>query len=166
MLALLLAALLAPCARAQTPTVVYIRVCTSASGSQQCSYVPVDSTNPLPVTGPGGYASITTVSGPVVPLGQQRIAAATLATAQSLTVPAGATIANFSPDGTGGTNNNCLRYRDDGTAPTATVGSPLQPGQLLLGYTGQPAGGALTSIQFIEATGGGCDLYIDYYKPA
>jgi hypothetical protein len=99
------------------------------------------------------------------PLGQQTISSATLASAQSLTVPTGATSADFYPEGTGGTNNNCVRFRDDGTAPTATVGSPLQPGQLLLGYTGKPsAGTSLSGIQFILATGATCNLTINYYK--
>jgi hypothetical protein len=105
------------------------------------------------------------ISGPLTPLGQQTISSATLAAATSLTVPAGATIADFYPEGTGGTNNNCVRFRDDGTAPTASVGAPLQPGQLLLGYTGKPSGSAaLSAIQFILATGATCTVTINYYK--
>lgn len=118
--------------------------------------------NPLPVN-----ATITDTIGALspyqlTPLGQQTLVLTS--SAQALTVPSTATIADFFPEGSGGTNGNCARYRDDGTAPTATVGSPLQPGQLLLGYSVKPAGAALSSTQFILATGATCTLTINYYK--
>lgn len=79
--------------------------------------------------------------------------------AQGLTVPTGAKYADFFPEGAPGTNNKCLRYRDDGTNPTASVGSGLDPDQLLLGYSG-----SLSAIKFINATGATCTLTINYYS--
>jgi hypothetical protein len=49
-----------------------------------------------------------------------------------------------------------VRYRDDGIAPTATVGFPLAVGQVL-SYDGD-----LTKLRFIEQTGS-AKLNINYY---
>lgn len=86
------------------------------------------------------------------PLGYQQITS--LSAAQSLTVPAGATQAVIYVE------TQAVRYRDDGTAPTASVGAPLA-----VTGTGQPLvyTGTLSAIQFIEQTSG-AKLDILYYK--
>lgn len=71
-----------------------------------------------------------------------------LSSAQSLTVP------DKNPQGTAGTpttaiircETQAVRWRDDGTAPTASVGMPLAVGDTLV-YDGD-----LKKIQFIEQT--------------
>lgn len=89
-------------------------------------------------------------------LGYQQIA--TLTSAQSLTVPTRdvnglsvkPSIALITPETQG------VRWRDDGTAPTASVGMPLAAG-VTLQYDGD-----LTKIQFIEQTAS-AKLNISYY---
>jgi hypothetical protein len=81
-------------------------------------------------------------------LGYQQI---TLSGAASLTVPAGATSAVITAEA------QAVRYRDDGVAPTATVGMPLAVG-VPLQYTGP-----LASVKFIQQTSGAI-LNILYYK--
>jgi hypothetical protein len=82
-------------------------------------------------------------------LGYQQITS--LGSSTALTVPAGATTAYITAEA------QAVRYRDDGTAPTATVGQPLAVGTLLI-YTGP-----LANIRFIEQTSG-AKLNISYYK--
>jgi hypothetical protein len=84
-----------------------------------------------------------------VPLGYQQITS--LSAAQALTVPAGATSAVITAEA------QAVRYRDDGTAPTATVGLPLAAGTMLQ-YTG-----ALSAIKFIEQTSG-AKLNVLFYR--
>ena len=73
-----------------------------------------------------------------------------LTTAQILTVPAGARIAVIHADG------QVIRWRDDGTAPTATVGMRLVVGGELV-YDGE-----LTKLKIIEeATGAKAN--VSYY---
>ncbi len=79
--------------------------------------------------------------GGAIPLGYQQISATTLATAQKLTLPAGAKVALVSLD------VGAVRWRDDGTAPTATVGMPFSSGSYIT-FTAN-----LATIQFIAATG-------------
>lgn len=89
-------------------------------------------------------------------LGYQQITS--LSSATALTVPqkdiaglAGSPrIAIITPETQG------VRWRDDGVAPTASVGMPLAAG-VTLQYDGD-----LTKIQFIEQTGG-AKLNITYY---
>jgi hypothetical protein len=89
-------------------------------------------------------------------LGYQQIT--TLSSAQSLTVPARdvnglsvkPSIALITPE------TQAVRWRDDGTAPTASVGMPLAAG-VTLQYDGD-----LTKIQFIEQTAS-AKLNISYY---
>jgi len=50
-----------------------------------------------------------------------------------------------------------VRWRDDGVAPTSTVGMVLDPGAILM-YDGD-----LTRIRFIQV-GGGSVLNVSYYK--
>lgn len=86
------------------------------------------------------------------PLGYQQITTVSAATA--LTVPTGAKEAIITVEG------QAVRYRDDGTDPTATVGMPLA-----VTGTGQPLDytGTLSAIKFIEQTSG-AKLNILYYK--
>lgn len=84
-----------------------------------------------------------------VPLGYQQITS--LSAAAALTVPTGATSAVIVAEA------QAVRYRDDGTAPTATVGIPLAVGTVLQ-YTG-----TLSAIKFIEQTSG-AKLNISYYR--
>jgi len=89
-------------------------------------------------------------------LGYQQIT--TLSSAQSLTVPirdvnglsVKPAIALITPETQG------VRWRDDGVAPTASVGMPLAAG-VTLQYDGD-----LTKIQFIEQTAS-AKLNISYY---
>lgn len=89
-------------------------------------------------------------------LGYQQIT--TLSSATSLTVPdkdvqglsCKPSIALITPE------TQAVRWRDDGVAPTATVGMPLAVG-VTLQYDGD-----LTKIQFIEQVGG-AKINISYY---
>jgi hypothetical protein len=55
-------------------------------------------------------------------LGYQQIAAGGVDTSTALTVPEGATVAIFKPAA------QAIRFRDDGTAPTAAIGYPVAVG--------------------------------------
>ncbi len=68
-----------------------------------------------------------------------------------LIVPSGATIAEICVEGA------AVRYRDDGTAPTATVGIPVAAGSCFQ-YSGP-----LSSLQFI-AQSGSPTLDVSYYE--
>jgi hypothetical protein len=88
---------------------------------------------------------------PFVPKGYQQIATATLATSTSLTVPAGSLYARIENNGT-----SAVRWRDDGTDPTAIAGGRLLPGDALW-YDGD-----LDEIELIrEAAGAVLDIH--YY---
>lgn len=84
-----------------------------------------------------------------VPLGYQQITS--LSAAAALTVPTGATSAVIVAEA------QAVRYRDDGTAPTSSVGIPMAVGAVLQ-YTGR-----LSAIKFIEQTSG-AKLNISYYR--
>ena len=81
-------------------------------------------------------------------LGYQQITS--LSSATNLTVPAGATLALIVPE------TQTVRWRDDGTAPTASVGMPVAA-NASFSYDGD-----LKKIQFIQATSGAV-LNISYY---
>jgi hypothetical protein len=84
------------------------------------------------------------------PLGYQQYTS--LASATPLTgIPARATLAQICAEA------QPVRWRDDGVAPTATVGMLIAVGSCI-NYTGK-----LTSIQFIQATAGGI-LNISFYQ--
>lgn len=87
------------------------------------------------------------------PCGYQQITS--LSSAQALTVPTTCggvvTTAFVIPE------TQAVRYRDDGTDPTASVGQPLAVG-VLLEYTG-----SLSKIKFIEQTAS-AKINILYYK--
>jgi hypothetical protein len=84
-----------------------------------------------------------------LPLGVVQITA--LSAAKGLTVPAGANVAVIIPEA------QAVRYRDDGTAPTATVGIPIAVGQEFV-YAG-----SLSTIEFIEQTAS-AKLNVAFYK--
>jgi len=81
-------------------------------------------------------------------LGYQQITS--LSSAAGLTIPQGATLALIVPE----TQN--VRWRDDGTDPTASVGMPIFVGASL-SYDGD-----LNRIKFIETTASS-KLNISYY---
>ena len=81
-------------------------------------------------------------------LGYQQITSLSASTA--LTAPSGATLAVIVPEG------YSVRWRDDGTAPTGSVGMPLAIGATL-SYDGN-----LQNIRFIEQASG-AKLNVSYY---
>ena len=83
-----------------------------------------------------------------VALGYQQITS--LSSAQGLTVPTGATRALIAP------LTQSVRWRDDGTNPTASVGMPVSAGTYL-SYDGN-----LQNIKFIEITAS-AELNVTYY---
>lgn len=97
---------------------------------------------PVVMAGGGGLGGGTA-------LGYQQITS--LAAAAGLTVPPGATYAVISPGA------QAVRWRDDGTNPTATVGMPI-PVNGVFTYAGD-----LTAIKFIEQAAS-AQLNISYYK--
>lgn len=82
-------------------------------------------------------------------LGYQQITS--LGAATALTVPTGATTAVITAEA------QAVRYRDDATDPTSSVGMPVAVG-VTLTYTGP-----LANIKFIEQTSG-AKLNVSYYK--
>lgn len=82
------------------------------------------------------------------PLGYQQITS--LGSAANLTPPVGATAALITVETAG------VRWRDDGSAPTASVGMPLTAGQSFTYY------GNLSAIQFI-AVSGSPTVNVSYY---
>ena len=81
-------------------------------------------------------------------LGYQQITSLSASTA--LTVPVGATMALIVAE------TQAVRWRDDGTAPTASVGMPLAKGTSL-SYDGD-----LKAIRFIQQTASAV-LNVSYY---
>lgn len=96
-----------------------------------------------------GTAAIADVGIRYAALGYQQITSLSAATA--LTVPTGATTAVITAEA------QAVRYRDDGTDPSATVGMPVAVG-VVLTYTGP-----LSKIKFFEQASG-AKLNISYYK--
>ena len=131
------------------------RVCTEltgANGSNNCT--DVSATNPFPVTATSTPGAATYIKpGAYTPLGYQQITAGTLASATALTVPTGATIAVIEVEAAN------VRWRDDGTSPTASVGMILSPNNVLT-----ISGAAeLAAIKFILQSGSPI-LDISYYN--
>lgn len=83
------------------------------------------------------------------PLGFERITG--LSSAKGLTIPAGTSLALITPE------SIPVRWRDDGTDPTAGVGYPLEVGAEL-----QADSAKLPRIKFIE-TGASSVLCVVYY---
>lgn len=94
---------------------------------------------------PGAQAA---TPGNLRPLGYQQITS--LSSATGLTVPRGATVALIQPE------TQAVRWRDDGTNPTASVGMPIAVGETL------PYIGYLENIKFIEQTASAV-LNVAYY---
>lgn len=118
----------------------------NVSGQTTIGPTKVSATTPLPVTViSGGVAALA-------PKGYQQISAATLAAATALTVPGGSTAAVVTSDTAG------VRWRDDGTNPTAAIGMPIAAGQ---SYTFNGAA-QLAAIKFILQSGSPV-LNISYY---
>lgn len=91
---------------------------------------------------------------PVVPLGYCQLTsidASTLVSSCSGGIPVGANFAVVQPEA------QAIRYRDDGTAPTSSVGMPLAVGASLY-YAG-----ALSSLRVISATSG-AKLNVLFYR--
>lgn len=82
-------------------------------------------------------------------LGYQQITSLSAATA--LTVPSGTLMAIITPE------TQAVRWRDDGTNPTATIGYPLAVGTEL-----QYTAAQLSKLKFIEQTAS-ATLNICYY---
>jgi len=85
-------------------------------------------------------------------LGYQQLTSITVSTA--LTVPAGATCALITAEAQN------ARWRDDGTAPTASVGQLMKTTDSPLFYTGN-----LSAFRLINATGGTI-VNVSYYSVA
>ena len=86
----------------------------------------------------------------LTPLGYQQISPVTAAT--GLTPPAGATVAIIR------CLTNSVRWRDDGTNPTAAIGVPMLPADPPFIYTGN-----LGAIVFIQ-TAVAAELDVSYYS--
>lgn len=94
----------------------------------------------------------------MTPRGFQQIAAATLAASTGLTVPTG--VDGLQPDFCiVHADTQAVRWRDDGTAPTAAIGMRLAVGDSLR-IEGL---GAIKAIRFIVETAG-ANLNISYYR--
>lgn len=113
---------------------------------------PVDESGNV-ITGGGGGGGTPVAPYQGTPLGYQQITAATLATAAALSVPATATYAIIEAEAAD------IRWRDDGTNPTPTVGMLL--------YAGIPVpipfSGDLATVKFIR-TQTTSVLNVSYYK--
>lgn len=88
--------------------------------------------------------------GALIPLGFQQLTG--MSSAQSLTVPVGATLAIIQAEA------QSVRWRDDGTAPTASVGMLILTATSGLAYVGN-----LANIQLIQATSGAI-ANVSYYQ--
>jgi hypothetical protein len=84
-------------------------------------------------------------------LGYQQILAAAVDVGSLLTVPPGTSLVTIVPEG------QAVRYRDDGVAPTASVGMPLAVGSFLR-YDAQN----LQQLKFISQVAGAI-LNVTYY---
>lgn len=96
----------------------------------------------------GANGGIHVLAGLVSPLGYEQITS--LSSAASLTPPTGAVRAVIQAEA------QTVRYRDDGTSPTASVGTRLLADDTIL-YTGD-----LTAIELIEEVAG-AKVNVHYY---
>lgn len=87
-----------------------------------------------------------------IAIGVQTFAVGDLATAQSLTIPAGGAVEAFIV-----CEGQNVRWRDDGVAPTASVGVLLLPSQPFPYIANLPA------FKIIQATAG-ASCTVSYYK--
>ena len=89
-----------------------------------------------------------------VPLGYCQISGSSASTLASCSggIPAGATNVVISVE------TNAIRWRDDGTTPTASVGMPLATGAAPYAYAG-----VLSALQFIPQTGSAV-IDVSFYR--
>ena len=82
----------------------------------------------------------------------------TITSATPLTIPAKATVAVITVQGSNNTSGVCAYWRDDGMAPTTTTGNAMSVSSPPFVYAvkGLP-------IQFIQASGATCTLNVAYY---
>lgn len=95
--------------------------------------------------------SINVEDGLLTALGYEQVTG--LSTAKALTVPSGARYALLQAEGKN------IRWRDDGTAPTSTVGMVLTAGDPGFWYNGD----ALAALSFVEVESTAV-LNVSYYK--
>lgn len=101
----------------------------------------------IPATG-NTLGQLTTGVGNLTPKGYQQLTS--LASAATLTVPSGATVALIQAEG------QAVRWRDDGTSPTASVGMLISSGETV------PYSGSLSAFKVIE-TAASAKLNVSYY---
>ena len=99
----------------------------------------------------GGYGCMGTAPAAQTPLAPSQEALG-VTSATALTVPAGATTAVVTVEGA------TVRWRDDGTAPTASSGSLLAVGSVTTFY-----GASMKAVKFIQ-TVGTATLDVAFYK--
>lgn len=117
----------------------------------QVAYTTTDPNNPtarltVPVSPSKGLPMRQST---LTPLGYQQITS--LSSATALTVPTGATVAYVTVEGQG------IRWRDDGTNPTASVGAPVSLSQQLIYF------GNLAAIKFIQQAAS-ATIDVEYYQ--
>jgi hypothetical protein len=117
-----------------------IHVGVESSNGSVIGSRPVSPSSPLP-----------TVTAALAKLGYQQITSLSGATA--LTVPAGATYCIVTAE------SQAVRWRDDGTNPTASVGMPIASGN---SYSFNGAAN-LAALRFIEQTASAI-LNVSYYR--
>ena len=152
LVALMVAFAFAP-AKAADVTIYWQCSNTSASGVTTYGQCPASTTYPLPVSptnSSGAPLYVVPAPYPYTALGCQQITSLASA-APFASIPTGAKLAVVTPE------VQPVRYRDDGTAPTASVGPLLYPG-LVWSYSG-----ALSAIQFIQ-TAASATIDVCFYK--
>ena len=101
----------------------------------------------------GTTLNCTGTNSSLSPLGVAQLTVSSSALALP-TVPSGAVVAVIAVEGSG------VRYRDDGTAPTITIGMPLDPGAVIAVCLR-----SLFRVQFIRSGGTDGNLTVSYYGP-
>ena len=109
------------------------------AGAARATLVQIDPAHNVVSTGPLGSTAT----------GFQQVAS--FSTSTGFTPPAGSTVCYVTPEG------NAVRFRTDGTAPTASVGAPIAVGQQLTLTVN------LSAARFIPQTGS-ATLDVDCYK--
>ena len=99
----------------------------------------------------GGSACVATIPAAQTPVAPSQEALG-VATATALTVPAGATRAVVTVEA------QTVRWRDDGTAPTASSGSLLAVGSVTVFY-----GASMKAVEFIQTTAS-ATIDVSYYR--
>lgn len=94
------------------------------------------------------------IDGQRIPNGYEQIT--DLSSAVGLTVPSGTRLCLIQAE------SQSVRWRDDGTNPTASVGMIITENSILL-YTGSGETSPFAAIRFIETTAG-AKLNVSYYK--